>query len=489
MTTTQPNLVMNQKLTQKYSRKQKKQYSSESSSPRLPLPLIFENDTGFSKNSVIQVAQKEEVAYEVDLSYKEGACHIEATKSILDFPEDVIEAIEAELDCVDEEIEEPNASELRGNFPEELDEGKMNIPGSIQMMLQSIRATHVQISKQEELALFSKYRKLRSEALASEKMYAEQISQAEALMIQNPQDEGNELLNQYETLKKSATKEAEKYKRIIADIEDVLIKNNVLLVAYWVNKFPAYRNIADDLFQVGLMGAPNKSGTLSVGGLMAGIRKYNPDKGFTFATYAAWWVRQAINNEIRQQRLIELPSHIYDRLRKYNFCRSKLEAEHEDASVEELAKMLKMPVESVEQLQLIADNLSVASLDQSLSDDDDSGVLMDMVVSNENVERNIQQKSNADWLEVMLRNFFDWEDVELEIIRKKFGLAPYNDKGRGYTLKEIGLTIENSKKPLSGERVRQIYENIVETKFKKIKDLGWGEMFYHHNDTEISYTS
>lgn len=42
-------------------------------------------------------------------------------------------------------------------------------------------------------------------------------------------------------------------------------------------------------------------------GLLVGLEKYNPDSGYRFLTYAGWWVKQRILNQMSSQRLVALP--------------------------------------------------------------------------------------------------------------------------------------------------------------------------------------
>lgn len=42
-------------------------------------------------------------------------------------------------------------------------------------------------------------------------------------------------------------------------------------------------------------------------GLLVGLNKYKPDSGYRFLTYAGWWVKQRILNQMSSQRLVALP--------------------------------------------------------------------------------------------------------------------------------------------------------------------------------------
>jgi RNA polymerase primary sigma factor len=47
-------------------------------------------------------------------------------------------------------------------------------------------------------------------------------------------------------------------------------------------------------------------------GLMTAIDRFDPERGFRFSTYAAWWIRHAIGRAIvERERLIRVPTHLH----------------------------------------------------------------------------------------------------------------------------------------------------------------------------------
>jgi RNA polymerase nonessential primary-like sigma factor len=85
---------------------------------------------------------------------------------------------------------------------------------------------------------------------------------------------------------------------------DMLVKSNILLVASGAHKYEGRGLDFDDLVQEGIFG------------LYKAAKKFDPDRGFRFSTYATWWINQKMERAPKELgRSVRLPVHKYDEIK------------------------------------------------------------------------------------------------------------------------------------------------------------------------------
>src|SRR5262245_45448562 len=91
-------------------------------------------------------------------------------------------------------------------------------------------------------------------------------------------------------------------------------------------------------------------------GLMEAAKRFDPDRGVKFISYAVWWVRQAIFHALSEHtRVFRLPQKLSGQISKVGHARQQLTVELErPPTTEELAQKTQLTVEEVEELLLAA---------------------------------------------------------------------------------------------------------------------------------------
>ena len=180
-------------------------------------------------------------------------------------------------------------------------------------------------------------------------------------------------------------------------------------------------------------------------GLMKAVDKFEYRRGYKFSTYATWWIRQAITRSIADQaRTIRIPVHMIETINKSVRTQRLILSEFgREATPEELAKKLRMPLDKVRKVLKISKE--PVSLEKPVGDEEDSS-LGDFIEDTKALAP-LEQAIKSNLSEATTKILSTLTPREERVLRMRFGVGMNTD----HTLEEVGLQFS-----VTRERIRQI---------------------------------
>jgi len=194
-------------------------------------------------------------------------------------------------------------------------------------------------------------------------------------------------------------------------------------------------------------------------GLLKAVKKFDPDRGLKFISYAVWWIRQTVLQAMAEQtRAVRVPLNQNSNLAKLARANTQLTQSLGRTPTDgEIASELEEPVGTIRALRRVA--ASELSLDAPIDQRDrDSASFGERFSGAEasDIEENVEAIACRDILETMFEQYLT--ERERKILYLYYGL----DDGEKNTLEEIGSLLG-----LTRERIRQIrnraFEKLLES--------------------------
>jgi RNA polymerase primary sigma factor len=208
-------------------------------------------------------------------------------------------------------------------------------------------------------------------------------------------------------------------------IRNIFAESNFKLVFSIATRYMGRGLEVSDLVQEGVLG------------LLRGIEKWDPERGWKLSTYATWWIRQSITRALADKGgEIRIPVHMVEKLNQVLGVRRTLERELGRApTIEETAKALSTDAAFVTRTMSMRRTIvDIAMLDPE----------SEWVTGEDSaIDYACQENSNAQ-IGMALSSL---DKREAEVVRLRFGIAMDDE----LTLEEVGKRFG-----VTRERIRQI---------------------------------
>lgn len=217
-----------------------------------------------------------------------------------------------------------------------------------------------------------------------------------------------------------------------ADARSRLIEGNLRLVMSIARRFTTAGVPLLDLIQEGNLG------------LIRAVEKFDYRLGYKLSTYATWWIRQSITRAVGDQgRLIRLPAHVADHVRRVMRTRRELAQKlNREPTIAELAEAADLSERRVRDLLALVEE--PVSLETPVGESE--SVYADTIVDEHADEP--EAVAAVDMRSAELEHALAHLDARMRLVlAKRFGL----DGTAPQTLEEVGATLG-----ITRERVRQL---------------------------------